>query len=521
MLTWSRSLGALLVAGALTSALPVAAAVKPPKTEAPIRAIAIVVNGDELASDPAPRVIGGRLMVPVVRVYNALGIAVSRDGKDIVAAAPSKTIVLHIGSKLATIDSQAVMLESPALEIDGATYVPLRFIADSLGAAVTYSPKAARVEIVSSLVGRMPSLTRTSDGGLTQIVGTVTAVDLNSVPEAVTIEQGGLVRSVSINSDAKIVVQDVVTKTSTTATLNDIHPGDAVSVYLAKDGKVEQFVDRFASRTGTVAAVSPTAIVLQNGVVLTPDRDTTITLNGAPAFLTDVKVGDAIVVRSNPDTGEKREMIVSRAMPATPQAETPANAVAITSITSTAKGYLHAGDTITVTLKGTSGGNASFDIGTYVVGVAMHEEAPGVYTGTFKVPPDVNFGQTPLYGHLNVGTNNAPRAQATGLIAVSTTPPQITDVAPPAGQTVNNSRPSIFATYSSPTDVGINANSVTISVNGHDVTASAVRAANFITYSPSLDLPDGTVTVKVLVFDNAGNKAERSWSFTIRSHDRN
>ena len=93
----------------------------------------------------------------------------------------------------------------------------------------------------------------------------------------------------------------------------------------------------------------------------------------------------------------------------------------------------------------------------------------------------------------------------------------MTDFAPPDGQTVNNSKPSIFATFGSPTDVGINASAVTINVNGLDVTASATRTATFITYSPSVAFPDGVVNVRVTVFDNAGNKTERRWSFTVRT----
>ncbi len=84
--------------------------------------------------------------------------------------------------------------------------------------------------------------------------------------------------------------------------------------------------------------------------------------------------------------------------------------------------------------------------------------------------------------------------------------------------TVNSNRPSIYATFRSPTDVGISVSSVRIEVNGLDVTPSSTRTESFITYSPSVALGDGTVTVKVSVSDNAGNLATRAWSFTIRSH---
>jgi len=534
----SRRLGVFVLGGAFALGSPAyaqsAAHVRPKpkasaKTELPTRIIAIAINGQDIAADPAPRIVNGRLLVPIVRIYGALGIAVSRDGDEIVAAAPRKTISLHLGSEQATIDNAVVRMDGPAIEIDGATYVPLRFVADSLGAQVSYDSKAARVDVISSLIGRTPALTQSASGGRTQIVGTVTAVDLNSAPESITVTRGDSVRSIAINSDARIVLQDTVARTSTAATLDDIHPGDAVSVFVARDGKVDELIDRFASRAGTVAAVSPTALVLRDGHVVSPDRGTEVTLNGIASSIGAAQVGDTVLVRSNPDTAEKRQIMISRALPSTPQpagaAGAPgaagtgeAAAPSITSFTVDATGALRAGDHFTVTLKGTPGGKASFDIGAYVEGVDMHEDSPGVYSARYTIPPNVNFGQVAVYGHLELNGTPAPRIAAPALIAVSTTPPTITDFAPPAGQTVNNATPSIFATFSSPTNVGINASTVTINVNGLDVTASSYRTGGFITYSPAVPLGNGTVNVRVSVADAAGNRAERAWSFTIRAH---
>lgn len=525
MFIGSRVVGALaagcLLACALRAGAQPPAQPKPkPKaganTELPTRNIAIAINGEDIAADPSPRVVNGRLLVPIVRIYGALGISVSREGDDIVAAAPRKTIALHLGSDLATIDSRTVRMDGPAVEINGATYVPLRFVADSLGAAVTYDAKAARVDVISSLVGRTPSLTQNGNGGRTQIIGTVTAVDLNSAPESITVSRSGSVRSISINSDAKILLQDTISRTSSEGTLADVHAGDAVSVFLTKDGKVDQLIARYASRTGSVAAVSPSALVLRDGHVVTPDRGTELTLNGVTANIGDALVGDTLVVRSNPDTGEKRQIIISRAVAATPQPAT--GGVAITAFTLDASNALRAGDRFNVTLTGTPGGKATFDIGAYVEGLPLREDQPGTYRAEYTIPANVNFGQVAVYGHLDVNGTQAPRVEAPSLIAVSTTPPAITDFAPPAGQTVNNSTPSIFATFSSPTNVGINPSTVTINVNGLDVTASAYRTGGFITYSPTVPLGDGPVTVRVSVADVAGNRAERAWSFTIRSH---
>jgi len=512
-----RCIAAALASCALAWAGPASAAPAPAKDETPVREIAIVVNGEELPSDPAPRIVGGRLLVPVVRIYSALGISVARDGAELIASAPSRRIVLHVGSNRAAIDTRTIVMDSPAIEIGGATYVSLRFVAESLGAQVSYDPKGARVEVTSLVVGRNPELEQHEPGGSTQIVGTVSAVDLNSAPESVTVMRGPSVRTIAITSDAKVVVQDVVTRTSTPGTLADVHVGDATSIVLAADGRVVRIVTRYASRAGTIAAVSASAFVLQSGYVVQPDKGTQITLNGLPAAIGDLKVGDSATLRLNPDTGEKRQILVSRAVPSTP---TPAGAAQITDIAVLARGALHAGDTFTVTLHGTPGGTATFDIGTYVQGLPLPELSgqPGTYATTYKVPDGVNFGHTSVYGHLTVGATTAPRAEAPQLVAVTTTPPQIVDIAPTYGMTVNSNKPSIYATYRTPTDIGISVSTVRIEVNGLDVTPSATRTDTFITYSPSVALPDGPVTVRVSVADNAGNVTTRSWSFTIRTH---
>ncbi len=511
----TRSLCAVLVAAVLVApSWPASAAPARVHHARAARPIAIVVNGQELAPKPGPRILGYRVLVPIGRIYGALGIAVAREGDTLVASAPSKRIAVTVGSRRARVDDRVVLMEVAASEYDGATYVPLRFVADSLGAQVSWNKADARVEVSSPVVGRTPRLERHTAGGSTEVAGTVSAIDLNSAPESITLTRAQSVRTIAITSDARIVVQDVATRTTTPASLTDVHVGDAVSVRLRADGGVDQVVDSYSSRAGTIAAVSPSAFVLQNGYVVSPDKGTEITLNGEPATIADVKVGDAVTVRLNPDTGEKRQILVARAMPPTP---TPAGSAQILDFAVSARGPLRANDSFTVTMHGTPGGKASFDIGTYLTGLPVPETAPGTYTTKYTVPDGVNFSRTSVYGHLTVGGSQAPRAEAAQLVAVTTTRPQITEIAPPNGSTVNNNKPSIYATYSSPTDVGISASAVRIEVNGLDVTASATRTDQFITYSPGIPLPDGVVSVKVTIADNAGNTQTRSWSFSVRT----
>jgi hypothetical protein len=253
---------------------------------------------------------------------------------------------------------------------------------------------------------------------------------------------------------------------------------------------------------------------MQNGRVITPSRSTTITLNTAPATLDALKVGDYVSVRSNPESGELREIIASRP---SLQTTAPASTVTISAFSISATHPLRAGDSFDATLVGTPGGTATFDIGDAIVGLPMREQTPGTYLGRMSIPDRFNVAQIPVYGHLIVNGTDASRATAPTQLSASTTPPQVTEVAPPPGQTVNNTRPSIYASFSSPGDLDINPSSIAIVVNGHDVTASATRAGTFITYSPGVDLPAGETHVTVRIADTAGNVGERTWSFLVHA----
>jgi hypothetical protein len=116
---------------------------------------------------------------------------------------------------------------------------------------------------------------------------------------------------------------------------------------------------------------------------------------------------------------------------------------------------------------------------------------------------------------LNAHGVDAPQAVSQSTVSVSTQPPGITDFAPEDGAVVNNSRPSIYATFASGT-VDVNPSNTRIEVNGHDVTSSSLRTARFIDYTPGIDYPSGPMHVTVRVSDAAGNVAVKSWTFFIR-----
>lgn len=486
--------------------------------ERPTRNLIVVVNGTALPPNPPPIVAGGRVLVPIAPVFSALAITVSREGRALVASVPSATIRITVGSAQAKVNNRVVQMDAPATEQNGSTYVALRFIADALGAVATYDKQSNRIQIVSSLVGRAAAMSQAGPAGEMTVTGVVSAIDQNSSPAALTVVRGANARTIAIGTDVRTTIQDVTTHTTIDGTLAQIHVGDSVSVRIARDGTVLQLLDLYASRTAKVIAVSGSSIVLSDGHVVTPSRATTITLNGDQAQLSDLASNDAAIIRSNPETGEAREIIASRvaASPA-PVADATASAVAISSFTIDVRRPLRGGEGFDLTLVGTPGASATYDVGSFLTGLPMRETQPGTYTARYSAGGSINFASVPVYGRLRAGTQSA-KAQAPTLLSVATLPPQIVDIAPSQNQSVNNSKPSIYATFNAPSGVGINPSSASISVNGADVTGAATRTGSFITYSPNNNVGDGPVNVTVRVADLAGNVATRSWSFTIRSH---
>ncbi len=487
--------------------------------EKPARPVAIAINGEAIPTDASPITVGGRLLVPLRDVFGALGIAIARNGDAITARLPTGSVTIHVGSANVQVNGKTVTLDAAVADIDGTTYAPLRLLVAAFGAQANYDQRGAKVEIVSSLVGRNVAAEQQRSGGGSDVQGVVSAIDANSQLPSLTVVRGGTSRTISVTSDAKIWTEDVTIHSQVRGSLADIHVGDAVHAILAKDGRVVSIFDFYKSTSGTVAAATSSAIVLQSGRVITPTKVTDITINSVAAHLDEVKVGDYVTVRSNPESGELRAIVVSRtaaaaALTATPKPGTPSP----TEIASVALSVVHpirVGESFDVVLKGTPGGRASFDIGDLLTSLPMRETQPGAYVGRFTVPEHFNVTQVPVYGRLSVAGNDAPRTQATQTLSATSTPPVVGEVAPPPGQTVNNHRPSVFATFSAPTEIAINASSVTLEVNGHDVTSSATRTPGFITYSPGVDLPTGPIVVIVRVADAAGNAATKTWTFTI------
>ena len=138
----------VLAAGLLVAPLPgltdhtAAAAAKVTTTIAQTSRIQVFIDGQKLVLATAPVTQKGTTVVPMRNIFNALKAAVTWEPttKTIIAVKGSTTVTLQLGSKKAFINSKAVTLAVPPQQIQGSTMVPLRFVAEALGARFRWMP---------------------------------------------------------------------------------------------------------------------------------------------------------------------------------------------------------------------------------------------------------------------------------------------------------------------------------------------------------------------------------------------
>jgi hypothetical protein len=111
--------------------------------------ILVYVNGELLYSDPPSYIENDHTLVPAGQFLDALGLgsAVSTDGNQLTISLPESTINLTIDNATATINGQEFSLESAPVIKNGNIYVPLRSIADRVGATVNWNNKLRSIEV--------------------------------------------------------------------------------------------------------------------------------------------------------------------------------------------------------------------------------------------------------------------------------------------------------------------------------------------------------------------------------------
>lgn len=139
------SLAARAAAVVAAAALAVASSFTPQAASA--QGVAVIVNGQTMSFDQPPIVQAGRVFVPLRGVFENLGASVVYANGQINATGRGRTVSLTIGSTQATVDGQPVTIDVAPFIVGARTMVPLRFIAQSLGASVDWNNNTSTVTI--------------------------------------------------------------------------------------------------------------------------------------------------------------------------------------------------------------------------------------------------------------------------------------------------------------------------------------------------------------------------------------
>lgn len=116
--------------------------------------ITISLNGSPLQTDVAPFIENGRTLVPIAHIFGALGADVrwDPDKRTVHGTLGDIRIDLAIDNQIALVNGRMVRLDVPARIQNSRTIVPLRFVAESLGATVEWNDPNRHISITTKSV---------------------------------------------------------------------------------------------------------------------------------------------------------------------------------------------------------------------------------------------------------------------------------------------------------------------------------------------------------------------------------
>ena len=107
------------------------------------------INGKTVANDVAPKIVNDRTMLPIRFIAEALGAKVDwiEESQTVKITAENIDISLVIGEDFATVNGEKIDLDSPSFIENDRTYLPIRFVSEKLGADVSWDDVTQTVSI--------------------------------------------------------------------------------------------------------------------------------------------------------------------------------------------------------------------------------------------------------------------------------------------------------------------------------------------------------------------------------------
>jgi len=112
------------------------------------------VDGVDIALDAAPVIISGRTLVPLRAIIEGLGGTIKwfAETRSVEVLLNGRDLKLQIGNRTAVVDSEAVTMDVPAVIMNGRTVLPVRFVAEHLGAQVDWEQLTRKITLILTSV---------------------------------------------------------------------------------------------------------------------------------------------------------------------------------------------------------------------------------------------------------------------------------------------------------------------------------------------------------------------------------
>lgn len=550
---FSRSLCVPLLAGALLLSSPAARAQAP---------LSVTVDGKAVDfGGSAPTQVGGRTLVPLRAIFEALGAQVEFNNGLIRARRGSTNLQLQLGSSAASVNGVPRLLDVPAQSVFGRTLVPLRFVGEALGAGVQFNAQSGLIAITSpasddgsgepvtatgpnNLPNTSPQSPYSVPGANTLATGTLVKIDL-SPPATITLTQNGAFKTYPL-ADNPLALRQISLAATPTATpqrqpatqinLNNIAAGESVRVALDSAGRVTQITS-----TPTVVAAR-IQFAGQNQIILDDAQDTTLTIGPNLRFVdasgrttntaNGLAPGQTVALFISRDT-----KTIYRVSAFAPDYTPGGGAVApdpisgpttlpndgtpqIQLVSHSATAPLKAGSRLTVTVRATPGLRAFYSVGPRVQNLPLAEDAarPGVYSATYTA----KAGDDVLAGRVTariVGDDGAEfLAQSAGAISIDTVAPRLVGTFPAPNSNIAVAQPNIAIFADDIGGTGLGRADLSVVQNGN--AANPIRLTATVAPPTSINAVSpvplaGNVVVSGRVFDKAGNALNVNFAFTV------
>ena len=121
------------------------------------RPIVMFVDGERVDSDVAPvTTASDRAYVPLRSIADALGAEIEVDAKTgkIDVTLGGQTLALRPGDRQAKVNGMPLTFKRAPFRVRGRVLVPLDAVARALGVRASYDPRTARIEVVTPGIGQ-------------------------------------------------------------------------------------------------------------------------------------------------------------------------------------------------------------------------------------------------------------------------------------------------------------------------------------------------------------------------------